>query len=107
MYVLCKRTPITTTSEVYNETELNGAKEQCAAHGYDFGNYSSRAIPDKKTGDGSVKAQKPSSSTKKESRYMTSKTIMSASNDADFVLRSTWNMVTEKGRGGVERREMV
>ena len=38
---------------------------------------------------------------------MTTMTVMSTSNDADFVLRSTWKMVTEKGRGSLERREMV
>ena len=32
---------------------------------------------------------------------------MSAYKDADLVLRSTWNMVTEKGRGSVERTDMV
>ena len=36
---------------VYNEIEIGGAKEQCVAHGYDFRNYLSRAIPNKKTGD--------------------------------------------------------
>ena len=34
MYVLCERTPIVIASGVYDETELNGAKEQCVEHGY-------------------------------------------------------------------------
>ena len=38
---------------------------------------------------------------------MTAKTVMSASNDVDFVLRSTWNVVTEKGRRSVDRNEMI
>ena len=48
------------TSGVHNETELNYAEEQCVAHGYDFGNYSSssRATSNKKTGDRGVKAKK-------------------------------------------------
>ena len=32
---------------------------------------------------------------------------MSASKDADFVLRSTWNMFTETGKGSLERKWMV
>ena len=32
---------------------------------------------------------------------------MSASEDVDFVLRSTWNMAIENGRGGVERTDTV
>ena len=94
VYVLCKRTAIAKTLGVYNEKELDNAGDQCIEHGYDFGNYSSRAIPKKRTIDTSIKEPKPSS--KKENRYRTVKTCMSASKDADFVLRSTWNMVIEK-----------
>ena len=107
MYILCKRTPITTTSGVYNETELNDTQEQCVAHGYDSRNYSSRVIPKKKTSDASIKAQKSSSSTKMENKYVTAKTKMSASKDTVFVLRSTWNVVTKKGRGSMERTDTV
>ena len=65
IYVRYEETPVATTSWVFDETELNDADEQCFAHDYNFGNYSSLAIPDKKSGDASVKAQKPSTSAKK------------------------------------------
>ena len=107
MYVPCKRTAIATTLGVYNEKELDNAEGQSIAHVSDLGNYSSRAVPKKRTGDVSTKEQKPSSSIKKENRYKTAKTQMSASKDADFALRSTWNMVTGKCRGSVERTDTV
>ena len=85
----CKKTPVAMISGVYNETEINDTEEQCVVHGYGFGDYSRRAIQKKKTSDASVKVQKPSSSTKKENRYKTTRTEMTVSNDADFMLRST------------------
>ena len=58
-----------------------------------------------KAGDTDIKVQvqTPSSSTKKENRHKTANTGMSAYKDADLVLRSTWNMVTEKSEGSAER----
>ena len=91
--------------EFTKKTELNDTEKQYVSHGYDFGNYSSRAIQKMKAGDTGVKVQvqTPSSSTKKENRHKTANTVMSAYKDADLVLRSTWNMVTEKGRGSVKK----
>ena len=93
MYVLCKKTTVATTLGVYNVTELIDAEEQCIMHNYDSGNCYSQAITNKKTGDTSIKAQKESSPAKKENRCVITKTAMSISNDVDFVLRSTWNVV--------------
>ena len=84
-----ERTPITTPSGIYDEIGLNDAEDQYVVHGYDSGNYSSQAIPNKETGGRSVKAQKAPSSNRGGNRYITAKTVMSASNDADFVLRLT------------------
>ena len=66
IYRLCKRTPVAMISGVYNETEINDAEEQCVAHGYGFGDYSSWAILKKKTGDASVKLQNPSLSPRRK-----------------------------------------
>ena len=70
---------------------------------YDFGDF----IPKKRIGDEIVKEPKPSSLAKKETRYKTATTQMSASKDSDFVLGSTSNIVTQKFRGSVEITDSV